>query len=81
MEYTNFIDDKEKMIDFFNISKDEFLQSYSYLNEKEYDLTLNKIVEMKLDWINNFLSINKFAEYYNIDINLAVRIADSKIKL
>jgi hypothetical protein len=81
MEYINFINDEEKMVDFFNISKDEFLQSYSYLNEKEYNLTLNKAIEMKLDWINNFLSIGKFAKHYNVSENLARLIADSTIKL
>ncbi len=33
----NFIDDKEKMKDFNSISKEEFLKSYSYLTEEEYD--------------------------------------------
>tara|TARA_R110002020_G_scaffold438919_1_gene649394 strand:+ start:828 stop:1094 length:267 start_codon:yes stop_codon:yes gene_type:complete len=37
--YKSFIDDKEKMIDFYILSKQEFLQSYSYLTELEYDLT------------------------------------------
>lgn len=36
----NFIDDKEKMIDFKILSKKEFLKSYSYLTEEEYDNTL-----------------------------------------
>ena len=35
----NFIDDDEKMIDFRTMSKDEFLRSYSYLTEEEYDNT------------------------------------------
>ena len=34
-----FINDIEKMIDFFSISKTEFLKSYSYLTEEEYDAT------------------------------------------
>ena len=34
-----FIDDDEKMIDFRTMSKDEFLRSYSYLTEEEYDNT------------------------------------------
>ena len=37
--YKSFTDDKEKMIDFFILSKKEFLKSYSYLTELEYDLT------------------------------------------
>jgi len=36
----NFIDDLEKMKDFQVLNKKEFLQTYSYLDEKEYDNTL-----------------------------------------
>lgn len=36
----NFYSDVEKMRDFRTLTKDEFLQSYSYLTEKEYDNTL-----------------------------------------
>lgn len=36
----NFYCDREKMYDFRILTKDEFLQSYSYLTEKEYDNTL-----------------------------------------
>jgi hypothetical protein len=42
IKYTDFLDDKEKMRDFKKLSKEEFLQSYSYLTEKEYDLTKKK---------------------------------------
>ena len=35
----NFIDDKEKMRDFYELTKEEFLLSYSYLTEEEYDNT------------------------------------------
>lgn len=35
----NFIDDKAKMRDFVKLSKEEFLQSYSYLTEEEYENT------------------------------------------
>lgn len=46
MLYTDFITDIEKMRDFFEIFKEEFLFSYSYLTEKEYDLTVEKIRDM-----------------------------------
>lgn len=35
----NFIDDEEKMRDFYELTKEEFLFSYSYLTEEEYDNT------------------------------------------
>ena len=41
--YKSFIDDKEKMRDFYILSKQEFLQSYSYLTELEYDLTVQEV--------------------------------------
>lgn len=30
-------------------------------------MTTNKYKEMFLDWFNNFISIERFAEYYNIN--------------
>jgi len=39
VKYTDFCDDEENMRDFNNLSKEEFLNSYSYLNEAEYNLT------------------------------------------
>ena len=41
----DFIDDKEKMYDFYILSKIEFLKSYSYLTELEYDNTDRRIYE------------------------------------
>ena len=38
-KYKSFINDKEKMRDFYILSKKEFLKSYSYLKELEYNLT------------------------------------------
>ena len=32
----SFIDDQEKMLDFFFLSRSEFLQSYSYLTQDDY---------------------------------------------
>lgn len=43
--YSDFMDDGEKMVDFFKLSKEEFLKSYSYLKEEEYDATLKKVKE------------------------------------
>ena len=41
----DFIDDGEKLVDLFILSKDEFLKSYSYLKEEDYDATIKKIKE------------------------------------
>lgn len=37
---THFADDAEKMVDFAELTKEEFLFSYSYLTEEEYDATV-----------------------------------------
>ena len=42
----DFTDDMNKMHDFMLLSKDEFLSSYSYLNEDDYHATYNAIMEM-----------------------------------
>jgi|TARA_R110000824_G_scaffold236805_1_gene425615 hypothetical protein len=42
-KYKDFCDDKEKMRDFLFLTKQEFLESYSYLTELEYNLTRMKI--------------------------------------
>lgn len=47
MLYTDFTNDMDKMRDFYKLSKEEFLQSYSYLDEKEYDLTAEKVSNMQ----------------------------------
>ena len=41
-EYTDFLDDSEKMKDFNILSKDDFLKSYSYITENEYNITRRK---------------------------------------
>ena len=39
MRNGSFIDDEEKMKDFTRLTKEEFLRSYSYLTDKEYENT------------------------------------------
>lgn len=51
---TPFVDDGEKMRDFFALTKEEFLDSYSYLTEEEYDATTEYVKEHNLEkhlWI------------------------------
>lgn len=43
----DFIDDEEKMRDFPILTKEEFLASYSYLTEEEYDATKELYEQMK----------------------------------
>lgn len=39
----DFLDDKEKMQDFYILSKEEFLNSYSYLKDEDYERTIDKL--------------------------------------
>lgn len=45
--YSDFCNDAEKMADFRILTKSEFLRSYSYLTEKEYDLTASRLAQKK----------------------------------
>lgn len=40
----SFIDDADKLRDFFKLTKDEFLASYSYLSEEDYETTREQII-------------------------------------
>lgn len=40
---SNFLDDGDKLVDFFKLTKEEFLKSYSYLTEEEYEATKDAI--------------------------------------
>ena len=40
--HSDFCDDKDKMVDFNELTKEEFLSSYSYITEEEYNLTRMK---------------------------------------
>lgn len=41
----SFVDDPEKMVDFFRLCKYDFLDSYSYLTEEDYDKTCYEVLE------------------------------------
>jgi hypothetical protein len=56
-----FIDDYDKMRDFAILSKDDFLASYSYLTEEEYDAT-GKVVAELTELLESVLN-NKFRNY------------------
>ena len=41
----HFADDTEKIIDFLKLSKEEFLKSYSYLGENDYNATVEEVAK------------------------------------
>lgn len=61
----NFINDDEKMRDFFILSKDEFLKSYSYLTEDEYDDTKKIVTDKYIKDYNDYQS-EKFNNFLHI---------------
>jgi len=44
----DFLDDWQKMVDYFQMSKEEFLKFYCYLSEKDYEATDDKVVRQGL---------------------------------
>ena len=54
-EYSNFLNDVDKMYDFLELSEDEFLESYSYLRKFEYQNTLKKFEEDKVGVLVNLI--------------------------
>ena len=57
----NFLDDLDKMYDLLTISKEEFLQSYSYINEESYNLTLTDITPVDETIKNNETQLGNLA--------------------
>lgn len=43
---SDFLMDTDKMYDFIELSREEFLSSYSYLTPVEYDLTKLRLLEL-----------------------------------
>ncbi len=52
----SFIDDEEKMRDFAKISREDFLSSYSYLSEEEYDATAMDFNNLKQSAVQSLFS-------------------------
>ena len=42
----DFINDEEKIQDYFKLTKDEFLESYSYLTEEDYNATTKALEKL-----------------------------------
>ena len=59
IQTTPFVDDGEKMRDFFDLTKEEFLSSYSYLTEEEYDATAEYVKQHNL-WRHLWVCKNCF---------------------
>lgn len=62
-EFGDFADDEEKMKDFHKLSKEEFLASYSYLTDAEYEATKKKVLSEQLN-----ISLDMVVAGYNAGV-------------
>ena len=46
----DFMSDQEKMVDFFILSKEDFLASYSYLTDEDYEATVKEVIKASGYW-------------------------------
>lgn len=40
-------------------------------------MSLDKFVSMYLDWVNNFLTVEKFAAHYGISVAVATQVIEA----
>ena len=74
----SFINDEEKMKDFSNISREEFLSSYSYLSVEEYEATLEDFNKLNQKAVGSRFSdtiktIEDINNVYNKNIDFIAR--------
>lgn len=65
LEESNFINDEEKMNDFFDNTKEDFLKLYSYLTEQEYNNTEVIVNNLKFEFRQLLKDDEDFCEAYN----------------
>lgn len=77
---TSFIDDKEKMADFFYLGEDDFMESYSYLRQEEYLATYREVrkkitdaAEQELENFKKYASSGTAAEALEFAYELAMK--------
>lgn len=61
----NFIDDKEKMHDLLWLTREQFLKTYSYITEEEYNNTLDLMWEQLGNIPVNEIGENIEENFYN----------------
>lgn len=79
-EFTSFVNDKEKMADFFYLNESEFMASYSYLTSKEYMMTYNEVrskilstAEMEMKEFRRYASSGTPEEALDFAYELAIK--------
>ena len=46
----SFINDQEKMVDFFSVNRKDFLEFYSYISKEEYNATIQDVLNRSGYW-------------------------------
>lgn len=76
-----FIDDREKMEDFVELTREEFLESYSYLTEEEYDETADLLKDKANVWYKKYYPFDELADELNeftfLDLLNALKAGDN----
>lgn len=55
----SFINDQEKMVDFFQLHKENFLNFYTYLSSDDYEETKREVIERSGYWDANSIAEDK----------------------
>lgn len=72
----NFYDDYEKMRDFRHLTKAEFLQSYSYLTEEEYENTLELYNRDRTNLMQHYLKISDVIDELDVTYGILLKEYD-----
>lgn len=62
----SFINDQEKMVDFFTIDKQTFLNFYSYITDEEYEATKKDVLMRSGYWNAEALAEDEYVDGYEI---------------
>ena len=80
----DFINDEEKIQDYFKLTKDEFLESYSYLTEEDYNATTKALEKLgnisRIDILKEMLQQTEHNILYYSDSYLCTRPKKQYIK-
>lgn len=79
LERLSFHTDKEKMLDFKNLSKLEFLETYTYITSEEYDATM-RVVKDQNNYVMLPIFVNGEYKYTMIVLKEDIEKIDYEIK-
>ena len=72
---TTFINDRDKLIDFLDLSKEEWLNTYNYVTEEEYDNTVKEICKkLKFNNYEDYVGDGKELKTIVLSVILAEKI-------